>query len=111
MKDVKSLSGGERSTATLSLLMALLKSVNSPFTVLDEFDVAMDEGRRSQSINSVVKMAELQESRQFIFITPHSLSAVQRTDIVNGKEVGRDWISVFRMPDKDNKAKEPGEDG
>ena len=101
VKDVKSLSGGERSTATLSLLMALLKSVNSPFTVLDEFDVAMDEGRRSQSINSVVKMAELQESRQFIFITPHSLSAVQRTDTVNGKEIERDWISVYRMPDKE----------
>jgi chromosome segregation ATPase len=85
VKGMKSLSGGERSTATLSLLMALLKCVNNPFTVLDEVFVAI-----GQSINVGVKMAELQESRQFIFITQQRLccAAVQRTDTVNLINIG-----------------------
>ena len=87
VKDMKSLSGGERSTVTLSLLMALLKCVNSPFTVLDEVLVAI-----RQSINAGVKMAELPGSRQFIFITQHRLccAAVQRTDTVNLINIDRE---------------------
>jgi chromosome segregation ATPase len=87
VKDMKSLSGGERSTVTLSLLMALLKCVNSPFTVLDEVLVAI-----RQSINAGVKMAELPGSRQFIFVTQHRLccAAVQRTDTVNLINIDRE---------------------
>jgi structural maintenance of chromosomes protein 6 len=39
---VKLLSGGERSYATLSLLIALGEAVECPFRVMDEFDVFMD---------------------------------------------------------------------
>ena len=90
VKDMKSLSGGERSTVTLSLLMALLKFVNSPFTVLDEVFVVI-----RQPINAGVKMAELYSqlySRQFIIITQHRLccAAVQRTDTVNLINIDRE---------------------
>jgi hypothetical protein len=43
ISDVKELSGGERSVTTMSLLMALWKSIESPFRILDEFDVYMDQ--------------------------------------------------------------------
>mmetsp|Transcript_18592 Transcript_18592/g.22046 ORF Transcript_18592/g.22046 Transcript_18592/m.22046 type:complete len:105 (-) Transcript_18592:46-360(-) len=42
IENVKLLSGGERSFATLSLLISLGESVECPFRVIDEFDVFMD---------------------------------------------------------------------
>lgn len=46
IENVKLLSGGERSYATLSLLLALGHSLECPFRVMDEFDVFMDQVSR-----------------------------------------------------------------
>lgn len=46
IENVKLLSGGERSYATLSLLIALGDSLECPFRVMDEFDVFMDQVSR-----------------------------------------------------------------
>ncbi|CAB9514637.1 of chromosomes protein 6 [Seminavis robusta] len=75
-KDVKSLSGGERSFTTISLLLALGESLETPFRVFDEFDVFLDTQARKLAIKTLIHIAKKMEHRQFVFITPQDLSSV-----------------------------------
>lgn len=74
--DVKALSGGERSFTTLSLLLALGESLETPFRVMDEFDVFLDPVARKIALENLINTAKSMENRQFIFITPQDLSNV-----------------------------------
>ena len=74
--DVKALSGGERSFTTLSLLLALGESLETPFRVMDEFDVFLDPVARKIALENLISTAKAMENRQFIFITPQDLSNV-----------------------------------
>ena len=76
-KDVKSLSGGEKSFTTICLLLALGESLETPFRIMDEFDVFLDPQVRKLTIKSLIYMAKKMEHRQFIFITPQDLTGVQ----------------------------------
>jgi len=72
--DVKALSGGERSFTTLSLLLALGEQLETPFRVMDEFDVFLDAVARKIALDTLVTTAQAMNHRQFIFITPQDLS-------------------------------------
>jgi chromosome segregation ATPase len=85
--DTKQLSGGERSYATLSLILALGEVVDSPFRVMDEFDVAMDDTNRKHSLRMVVDYGKDNKNRQFICITPNDLSAI----------LGKDMVKVLKV--------------
>jgi chromosome segregation ATPase len=78
-KNVKELSGGERSYTTLALLIALGEAIECPFRVMDEFDIFMDAVARKTALDLLVQTAtgEDMQHRQFIFITPQDLSHVQ----------------------------------
>lgn len=86
-KDVKALSGGERSYVTLSLLLALGESLETPFRVMDEFDVFLDPLARKLALETMIAVAKEMSHRQFIFITPQDLSNI-KTD---------DRLKIFRM--------------
>ena len=74
-------SGGERSFTTISLLLALGECLESPFRVLDEFDVFLDTQVRRLTIQILVHIAKTKlVHRQFIFITPQDLSSVTPDD-------------------------------
>lgn len=75
--DVKALSGGERSYTTLSLLLALGESLETPFRVMDEFDVFLDPVARKIALDTMIQVAKEMEHRQFIFITPQDLSSLK----------------------------------
>eukprot|EP00536_Pseudo-nitzschia_multiseries_P000717 jgi/Psemu1/249877/estExt_Genewise1Plus.C_90057 len=75
--DVKALSGGERSYSTIALLIALGESLETPFRVMDEFDVFLDPKIRTQVIDQLIHTAKDMPHRQFIFITPQDVSHIQ----------------------------------
>ena len=95
VQNIKVLSGGEKSFVTLSLIMATAHIIESPFFIMDEFDVFMDEANRVISLHSIIETAR-QENKQFIFITPHNLETVIK-EIEKDKD-NKD-ITIFQMKD------------
>jgi len=76
-KDVKALSGGERSFTTIALLLALGENLETPFRVFDEFDVFLDSVARKIALDTLVSTSLALEHRQFIYITPQDLSSLK----------------------------------
>lgn len=70
-----SLSGGERSFASLCFLLALWPLVSSPLRVLDEFDVFMDGLNRKAALQLIIEIARTLPS-QIILITPLNIAEV-----------------------------------
>jgi chromosome segregation ATPase len=57
--------------------MALGEAIETPFRIMDEFDVFLDTHARKLAISTLVHMAKSMEHRQFIFITPQDVSSVK----------------------------------
>lgn len=66
-------SGGERSTATITFLLALQQFVHSPFRAVDEYDVHMDPKNREIIANLIVSSVTGLDS-QYLAITPSQLT-------------------------------------
>ena len=75
-RQTKTLSGGEKSFATICLLLALWDAMGSPVRCLDEFDVFMDSVNRDISMGMMIKAARRSVGRQYILITPQAMSGV-----------------------------------
>ena len=60
--DVKALSGGERSFTTLALLLALGERLETPFRVMDEFDVFLDPVARKIALGYSCRNGQAHES-------------------------------------------------
>lgn len=82
-KDLRSLSGGERSFTTLCFMLALADICQNPVRVMDEIDVFQDEANRRTSFRILVDIFKnFLPERQVIIITPHSLPNIQCTQSV-----------------------------
>jgi len=71
--DAYTQSGGERTTATMSFLLALQQHVRSPFRAVDEYDIHMDPKNReiiAKMLVSTIKDA----NAQYIVITPSQVT-------------------------------------
>ncbi len=62
-------SGGERTVAVMSFLLALQQHIKSPIRAVDEFDVHMDPKNREALLNQLFSAVEKQNI-QYIIITP-----------------------------------------
>ncbi|KIY70905.1 P-loop containing nucleoside triphosphate hydrolase protein [Cylindrobasidium torrendii FP15055 ss-10] len=74
-KDPKSLSGGEKSFATISLLLALWEAIGCPLRCLDEFDVFMDAVNRRISMRMMIETAKSSD-KQYVLITPQDMNNI-----------------------------------
>jgi chromosome segregation ATPase len=94
--DVRNLSGGERSFTTLALLLALGHVVDTPFRVMDEYDVFLDELARKVTLNQIVDYVAdpRQKKKQFIIITPNNLK-----DVKSGNHV-----KIVKMKDPERRS-------
>lgn len=82
-QDALTLSGGETSFSTVALLLALWESVDTPFRILDEFDIYMDAVHRQLSIMMLIEFARSSGSGgQFIFLSPLETQGIPRADDV-----------------------------
>jgi structural maintenance of chromosomes protein 5 len=93
--DAYTQSGGERTTATMSFLLALQQHVRSPFRAVDEYDIHMDPKNRemiAHMLLSIIKDA----SAQYIVITPSQITFAQKdaniitVQNVEGKSIVRE---------------------
>ncbi|CCU99378.1 unnamed protein product [Malassezia sympodialis ATCC 42132] len=75
-KDPKALSGGEKSFATICLLLSLWEAIGCPIRCLDEFDVFMDAVNRQVSMKMIVDAARASVGVQYILITPQNMANV-----------------------------------
>jgi chromosome segregation protein len=66
-------SGGERSTATMSFLLALQQHIRSPFRAVDEFDIHMDP-RNRETIAKTLISAVRGSNAQYVIITPSQVT-------------------------------------
>ena len=74
--DAYTQSGGERSTATMSFLLALQQHVQSPFRAVDEYDLHLDPRSRELIANMIVSTVGGEE--QFLAITPSQLTFTEK---------------------------------
>lgn len=58
-------SGGERSFTTLALLLALGERLETPFRVMDEFDVFLDPMARRIALHTLVSRRDLEFSLRY----------------------------------------------
>ncbi|WVQ73133.1 hypothetical protein IAR50_002697 [Cryptococcus sp. DSM 104548] len=75
-KGAKSLSGGERSFSTVSLLLALWATVPCPIRALDEWDVFLDAANRKVAAKNLMEGAKESDGKQYILITPLDMQGI-----------------------------------
>ncbi len=71
--DAYTQSGGERTTATMSFLLALQQHVRSPFRAVDEYDVHMDPKNRELIAKMLISTVN-DANAQYMVITPSQIT-------------------------------------
>jgi len=75
--DAYTQSGGERSTATMTFLLALQQHVRSPFRAVDEYDIHMDPKNREIIAKLLVSSVSGLET-QYLAITPSQITFTEK---------------------------------
>ncbi len=96
--DAYTQSGGERTTATMSFLLALQQHVRSPFRAVDEYDVHMDPKNREMIAKVLLNIIK-DANTQYVVITPSQITFAQQDANVitvqnlEGKSVVREVVA------------------
>ncbi|MGD0160439.1 MAG: AAA family ATPase [Candidatus Bathyarchaeia archaeon] len=87
-------SGGERTTAMMSFLLALQQHVRSPFRAVDEYDIHMDPKNR-ELIAQILISSVNDSTAQYLIITPSQITfAKEDVNIITVQNI--DGKSIIR---------------
>jgi chromosome segregation protein len=86
---LESLSGGERTLVSISIMFAIVSAMNPPFVVLDEIDAALDESN-SKRFSKILD--ELDDHTQFVIIT-HNRNTMESSQSLYGITMAEQGIS------------------
>jgi len=89
LKNISSLSGGEKTMTAISLIFAILRIKPSPFTVLDEIDAALDD---ANVVRFCEYLASIKKDNQFVIIT-HKKKTMENCDVLYGATMNSDGIT------------------
>ncbi|WP_290773527.1 chromosome segregation protein SMC [Anaerofustis sp.] len=89
LKNISSLSGGEKSMTAIALIFAILKLKPAPFCVLDEIDAALDDANVARFCNYLKSIIE---DNQFIIVT-HRKITMGIADVLYGATMGSEGIT------------------
>ncbi len=89
VKELQSLSGGERSLTSIALLFAMSAVNPPPFLILDETDAALDEAN-SRKYGDMLE--HLSKHSQLIVVT-HNRETMSRAGVLYGVTIGADGAS------------------
>ncbi len=89
VKELHSLSGGERSLTSIALLFAMSSVNPPPFLILDETDAALDEANSRRYGD----MLELLGERSQLIVVTHNRETMSRAGILYGVTVGSEGAS------------------
>ena len=89
IKNLETLSGGEKSLVSIAALFALTTISPPPFLVLDEVDAALDEAN-TRRFAGLIK--EFSKTTQFVVVT-HNRATMEVADILYGVTIGADGVS------------------
>lgn len=92
VKKLRSLSGGEKSVISLSVLLAILKTSQLPLVVLDEVDSALDK-KNSELLANLIKTSS--KDVQFLFITHEDKTMVQCDKLIGFGMQEKGITSIF----------------
>jgi chromosome segregation protein len=85
--DAYTQSGGERTTATMSFLLALQQHVRSPFRAVDEYDIHMDPKNRELIATMLISTVK-DGNAQYVIITPSQITfAREEVNIITVQNV------------------------
>ncbi len=85
--DAYTQSGGERTTATMSFLLALQQHVRSPFRAVDEYDIHMDPKNR-ELIGQMLISTVTNSNSQYLVITPSQITfAKEEVNIITVQNI------------------------
>jgi chromosome segregation protein len=92
--DAYTQSGGERTTATMSFLLALQQHVRSPFRAVDEYDIHMDPKNREVIAKMLISTVK-DSNAQYVVITPSQITfAKEEVNIITVQNI--DGKSIIR---------------
>jgi len=100
VKDLKQLSGGERSFTTVAFTLALGSETDMPFRAMDEFDVFMDAVNRRIAMENLLTFAREHKELQFVFLSPQDMTAMTAARehcAARGHPIPEDFVRIVAM--------------